>query len=301
MTTITSDAPVSTAPRKRRAAGNFRRTLRTGRGRVGLTLVVFVVAAAAIGPFVTPSPPDTTEGIFFSPASSRFWLGTDVLGRSVLARVLDGGWVLLIMATAATVIGVGLGAIIGMSAAYFRGRIDTVLMRAVDILLAFPQIVLVLLLISVVGSKLWLIVLAVAFSHLPAVARVIRSASIDVTERDFIASDEAIALRRTRILFGEVLPNVVSPLMVESGLRLAWSTAIIAGLSLLGFGQAPPAPGWGEMIYENISGISTNPWGVLAPALMIAALTIGVNTLTDAFARVSMGSDRGALEIERLQ
>jgi len=301
MTTITSEAAVRTSPRKRRASGNFRRTLRTGRGRVGLTLVVIVVGVAAIGPFVTPSPPDTTEGIFFSPASSRFWLGTDVLGRSVLARVLDGGWVLLIMAAAATLIGVGLGAIIGMSAAYFRGRIDTILMRAVDILLAFPQIVLVLLLISVVGPKLWLIVLAVAFSHLPAVARVIRSASIDVTERDFIASDEAIALHRTRILFGEVLPNVVSPLMVESGLRLAWSTAIIAGLNLLGFGQAPPAPGWGEMIYENIPGISTNPWGVIAPALMIAALTIGVNTLTDAFARVSMGSDRAALEIGQFQ
>jgi peptide/nickel transport system permease protein len=298
--TISGTAPAATTVQVRRKAARFRQTIRTGRGRVGLAFVLFTVAVAAIGPFVTPSPPDTTVGTIFGPPSGSFWLGTDALGRSVLARVLDGGWVLLIMALAATLIGVGLGTIVGMTAAYFRGAADTALMRAVDVLLAFPQIVLVLLLISVVGSKLWLIVLAVAFSHLPAVARVIRSASIDVTERDFIASDEAIALSRSRILFTEVLPNVTSPLMVELGLRLAWSTAIIAGLNLLGFGQAPPAPGWGEMIYENISGISINPWGVLAPALIIAALTIGVNTLTDAFARVSMGSDRAPLEMEQL-
>jgi peptide/nickel transport system permease protein len=298
--TMSGVAPPATTVQVRRQAGRFRQTLRTGRGKVGLAFTLFVVAVAAIGPFVTPSPPDTTVGTIFGPPSGRFWLGTDALGRSVLARLLDGGWVLLIMALAATIIGVGLGAIAGMTAAYFRGVVDTVLMRAIDVLLAFPQIVLVLLLISVVGPKLWLIVLAVAFSHLPAVARVIRSASIDVTERDFIASDEAIALSRTRILFTELLPNVTSPLMVELGLRLAWSTAVIAGLNLLGFGQAPPAPGWGEMIYENISGITTNPWGVLAPALIIAVLTIGVNTLTDAFARVSMGSDRAPLELEQL-
>jgi len=298
--TTTDIAPPAPAVRVRRKAGRFRQTIRTGRGKVGLTFVLFVVLVAAIGPFVTPSPPDATVGTVFGPPSGQFWLGTDTLGRSVLSRVLDGGWVLLVMALAATIIGVGFGAIVGMSAAYFRGVIDTVLMRAVDVLLAFPQIVLVLLLISVVGPKLWLIVLAVAFSHLPAVARVIRSASIDVTERDFIASDEAIALSRTRILFAEVLPNVTSPLMVELGLRLAWSTAVIAGLNLLGFGQAPPAPGWGEMIYENIAGISVNPWGVLAPALIIAILTIGVNTLTDAFARVSLGSDRAPLEMEQL-
>lgn len=293
---MTLVAPVS---RRRRTTSSFRRTLHTARGQVGLVLVAVVVAAAVIGPFVTPAPPDSTIGAFFAPASAAYWLGTDDIGRSVLARLLDGGWVLLVMALAATVLGVGLGTVIGMTAAYVRGRWDTLMMRAVDVLLAFPQIVLVLLLISVVGAKLWLIVLAVAFSHLPAVARVIRSASLDVTERDFIASSEAIVLPRSRILFGEVLPNVVSPLMVEIGLRLAWSVAIIAGLSLLGFGQAPPAPGWGEMIYENIPGISTNPWGVLAPALMIAALTVGVNTLTDAYARVSIGSDRASLELEQ--
>lgn len=298
--TVTEVAVPQPSTRPRRRKGSFAQTLRTGRGRVGLTLVLVVAAIAVIGPFVTPAPPDTTVGIFFSPPSAHFWLGTDVLGRSVLARVLDGGWLLLVMAAAATILGVGVGATIGLSAAYFRGVVDTVAMRAVDVLLAFPQIVLVLLLISVVGPKLWLIVLAVAFSHLPAVARVMRSAAIDVTERDFAASNEAIALSRARILFGEILPNVVSPLMVEAGLRLAWSVGIIAGLNLLGFGQAPPAPGWGEMIYENIPGISVNPWGVLAPALMIAALTIGVNTLTDAFARVSMGSDRAALEVEQI-
>ena len=112
--------------RARRAAGSFRQTLRTGRGRVGLALILVVVGVAVVGPFVTPSPPDTTLGPFFTPPSSHFWLGTDVLGRSVLSRVLDGGWLLLVMALAATVLGVGLGTIIGLTAAYFRGLLDTV-------------------------------------------------------------------------------------------------------------------------------------------------------------------------------
>lgn len=290
-------APVPAAARLRRR-GYLRRTLATSRGRVGLGLVLLVVGVAAIGPFVEPQSTVASTTVPYATPSSQYLLGADTIGRDVLSRLLDGGWVLLTMALAATVLGVGLGTVIGMAAAYFRRRVDSVLMRAMDVLLAFPQIVLVLLLISVVGSKLWLIVLAVAFSHLPAVARVIRSASLDVTERDFIASSEAIALSRRRILFGEVLPNVVSPLMVETGLRLTYSIAIIAGLSLLGFGQAPPAPNWGFMIYENLEGLSVNPWGVLAPALMIALLTLGVNTLTDAFARVAIGSDRASRGIE---
>ena len=290
--------PAAPAPRRKARAGYFRRTLRTARGRVGLTLVLFVVAVAVIGPFVAPYSPNDTVTLVFAPASSQHLLGADDIGRDILSRLLAGGWVLLLMATAATAIGVGLGTIIGMTAAYFRGRTDTILMRAVDVLLAFPQIVLVLLLISVVGPKLWLIVLTVAFSHLPAVARVMRSASIDVTERDFVASSEAIALSRRRILFGEVLPNVVSPLMVEIGLRLTYSIAIIAGLNLLGFGQPAPAPGWGEMIYDNIEGISTNPWSVLAPAAMIALVTVGMNTLTDAFARVAIGSEKATRGLE---
>jgi peptide/nickel transport system permease protein len=166
-------------------------------------------------------------------------------------------------------------------------------MRTVDVILAFPQIVFALLLVSIVGPKLWLIVLAVGFSHAPQVARVMRSSALEVSERDFVKASELVGTPRRRIMTREILPNLISPLMVEAGLRLTYSIVIIAGLAFLGFGQTPPAANWGTMINENRAGLVLNPWAVVIPALLIALLTIGTNTFTDAVARVSIGIDRG--------
>ena len=166
------------------------------------------------------------------------------------------------------------------------------LMRAVDVLLAFPQIVFALLLVSIAGPKVWLIVVAVAIAHAPQVARVMRSAALDVCERDFVKSAELIALRASRLMVGEILPNLTSPLMVETGLRLTYSIVLISGLSFLGFGLQPPSPNWGSMINENRVGLVGNPWAVIAPVALIAILTVGMNTFTDAIARVSLGVDR---------
>jgi len=210
----------------------------------------------------------------------------------VLSRVLDGGWVLLIMAAAATAFGIIVGGAAGVSAAYLRGRIDGFIMRTVDVILAFPQLVLALLLVSIIGPKLWLIVIAVGFSHAPAVARVLRSSTLDVSERDYVKSAELQGVRPARLMMREIVPNLVSPLMVETGLRLTYSIVIMAGLSFLGFGQQPPAPNWGTMINENRIALTVNPWGVIVPAALIAVLTIGMNTFTDAIARVAIGVER---------
>jgi peptide/nickel transport system permease protein len=162
-------------------------------------------------------------------------------------------------------------------------------MRTVDVVLAFPQIVFALLLVSIIGPKVWLIVIAVGLGHLPQVARVIRAATLDLTERDFVKAIELEGVSPFKVMSGEILPNLVTPLMVEAGLRLTYSIVIITGLSFLGFGQAPPAPNWGYMIAENRYGLVTNPWATLAPAAMISILTIGTNTFSDAIARVSIG------------
>ena len=169
-------------------------------------------------------------------------------------------------------------------------------MRTVDVLLAFPQLVFALLLVSIIGPKLWLIVIAVGFSHAPAVARVLRAAALDISERDYVKSVELQGVKRAKVMWSEILPNLVSPLMVETGLRLTYSIVTMAGLAFLGFGQPPPAPNWGYMIQENLLGLQTNPWGVVVPVALIALLTIGTNTFTDAVARVAMGVDaaRGA-------
>lgn len=266
--------------------------VRTPRGAAGLGLAGFVVAVAVIGPLVAPYPPSALLTFPFGRPSGRFLLGADFLGRDVLSRVLDGGWLLLVMAVSATALGVGAGAAAGISAAYLRGRPDGLIMRTVDVILAFPQLVFALLLLSILGPRLWLIVLAVGLSHAPAVARVLRSATLDISERDFVKVAELQGVRPATVMAREILPSLSTPLMVEAGLRLTYSIIIMAGLAFLGFGQPPPAPSWGTMINENRTGLALNPWAVIIPALLIALLTIGTNLLTDAIGRAALGVDR---------
>jgi peptide/nickel transport system permease protein len=196
------------------------------------------------------------------------------------------------MAVAATAIGVGLGALAGVYAGYRRGLPDTLVMRAVDVLLAFPQLVFVLLLVSVVGPSDWLLVVAVGLSHAPQVARVMRASTLDVSERDYVKAVEITGVSTSKIMTGEILPNLITPLMVEIGLRMTYSIVIMAGLSFIGFGLPPPVPNWGTMINENRIGLTLNPWAALSPAVMIAVLTIGLNTFTDAITRVALGVER---------
>ena len=262
---------------------------RTPRGKIGLGITAVVISLAVIGPFAAPYSSTSFVSVPFSTPSAHFLLGTDMIGRDVLSRLLDGGWVLLLMALASTIFGLVVGGVAGVSAAYLRGRADGLIMRTVDVVLAFPPLVFALLLVSLMGPKLWLIVFAVGFSHAPQVARVLRSSALDITERDYVKAVELQGVRPTKVMWSEIVPNLTSPLMVEAGLRLTYSIVIISGLAFLGFGQAPPAPNWGYMINENRIGLQINPWGVIVPALLVALLTIGVNTFTDAVARVAIG------------
>jgi peptide/nickel transport system permease protein len=293
-------SPADRAP-ARAAGGRARRhewlsslwaAARTTRGAVGLVLALLIVALAVIGPWVTPYPPNALLTLPFAKPSAHLLLGADFIGRDALSRVLDGGWLLLLMATAATALGVILGAAAGVSAAYLRGVSDGIIMRTIDVILSFPQLVFALLLLSVLGPKLWLIVLAVALSHAPQVGRVLRSATLDISEQDYVKAAELQGMRPAKVMVKEIMPNLISPLMVEVGLRLTYSIVIIAGLAFLGFGQQPPASNWGSMINDNRIGLSLNPWAVIVPALLIALLTVGVNTFTDAVARVAIGVER---------
>jgi peptide/nickel transport system permease protein len=284
--------PTASGLRRHQWASVLWAAVRTRRGAIGLALTSFVVLLAIIGPFVVPQSPNALATVEFARPSGAFPLGSDFLGRDLLSRVLDGGWILLIMAVAATAIGVAVGAMAGMSAAYLRGQADGIIMRTVDVILSFPQLVFALLLLALLGPKLWLIVLAVGISHAPQVARVVRSATLDISERDYVKVAELQGMPPRKIMTKEILPNLVAPLMVESGLRLTYSIVIIAGLAFLGFGQAPPASNWGTMINENRIGLALNPWAVIVPAALIALLTIGTNTFTDAIARVAIGVER---------
>ena len=245
---------------------------------------------------MAPHPATALLTFPFAKPSGAYPFGADFLGRDVLSRVLDGGWVLLLMAVSATVLGIAAGAAAGISAAYLRGHTDGLIMRTVDVILAFPQLVFALLLLSILGPQLWLIVLAVGLTHAPAVARVIRAATLDIAERDYVKAAELQGMRPAAVMAKEILPSLSTPLMVEAGLRLTYSIIIMSGLAFLGFGQQPPAANWGMMINENRTGLPLNPWAVIVPAAMIALLTIGTNLLTDAIGQAAIGVDRKPAE-----
>ena len=272
MTSAQANAQSEQRPRSAWSV-TWRTALRQPRTRVGLVLSGFVIALALFGPLLSRSDP------------------TDFLGQDVLQRVLHGGRTLLWMSLTATILGVLIGLAIGMIAGYSRRRVDGSLMWLMDVILAFPQIVLAVVFVSMLGPLPWLIVLVVALTHIPRVARLTRSLTADCVRQEYIEAAEAIATPKSRILIREVLPNLTTPLAVEATIRLAWSVAIIAALSFVGFGVQPPFPDWGLMINENRIGLVVQPWSVLAPVFLVAILAVGVSLVGDGIARAVSGVD----------
>jgi peptide/nickel transport system permease protein len=276
----------------RKRLRTVRRSLRYGRVRLGLGLLLLVVLVALIGPLVASHNPDDVVGLPAQSPSGQFLLGTDYLGHDVLSRVLWGGRSVLWMSFSAATLGVAVGAAVGLLAAYTRTIADDVLMRGMDVILAFPQIVFVLLFVSLLGPKLGLIVVLVALAWVPQVARVVRGITSDIVHREYVESAELIGLSRWRILTQEILPNVTTPLMVEYGLRLTWSIALIAAISFLGFGIQPPNADWGLMINENRNILTLQPWPILAPAVCIGVFAIATNLIAEGVGRAIAGVDR---------
>jgi peptide/nickel transport system permease protein len=289
-------SPVAAPRRRRPIVVLLRRAWRLPRTKLGATLAFLVVGTALIGPYAAPHSPNAFAGIPYGHPNSTTLLGTDYLGRDVLSRFLSGGRSILGLSLAATAIGLVLGVSIGLVAAYSRGLLDDVLMRIMDVILAFPSIVLALVAVSTVGPKLWLIVLVVGFTTMPRVARVTRGASAEIVERDFVQAAEALGEPRAKLLMGEILPNITSTLMVEASLRLTYAIGLIASLSFLGFGEQPPSSDWGLMINQNREGLTIQPWPVLMPVIAIALLTIGTSLIGDGLSRASAGIDRGGGE-----
>jgi peptide/nickel transport system permease protein len=277
---------------RRRMGALLRDATHLWRTRIGLALILLVVGVAVVGPFVAPHGPQDFVAAPNAGPSAVARFGTDHLGQDVWSRFLYGGREILVLATLSTALGLFLGITVGLIAAYSRGVVDDVLMRAMDVILAFPQIMLALVTIATVGPKPWVIVLAVGFTTMPRVARVTRGAAQPVVERDFVGAAEALGVPRYRILVAEVLPNVLSPLLVEASLRLTYSIGLIAALAFLGFAPNPNGADWGLMIQENQIALIVQPWGVVLPVIAVALLTIGTGLLGDGIGRAAAGIDR---------
>lgn len=261
--------------------------LRRPQGWIGATLLLVVVLLAFVGPFVAPYSPGEILAAPYTPPGGDYVFGTDGLGRDVLSRFLSGGNVILLLALASAVLGVGLGTVLGLIAGYRRGVVGAIIMRTLDIVLSFPSLLLALLFLSIIGPKAWLITATIAISHVPYVARVVESSSLALTGRGFVQYAEMIGVPRHRILLREILPSITAPLTVQFGIRLTWSIGSIASLAYLGMGRQAPDVDWGMMINENQVSIVTSPLTVLVPVAAIAVVTIGANMLADAFGQAS--------------
>jgi len=262
-----------------------RRALRQKRFVFGFVVTLLVVAFALVAPYLAPygeketaGPPYAKDGVF----------GTDYIGQDVLSRVMHGGQGVLAISVLATILGMVLGILIGVVAAYAGGWWDEIIMRLNDVLLAFPQILLALVVLTALENpSAWVIVVLVGASHAPRVARVSRGVALGVVNRDFVVAAEALGERRSRVILAEVLPNMTGPLLAEAGLRLTYSIGVVAALGFLGFAADPGAANWGQMMNENRLGLQTQPWAVIAPVLMIAIFTIATNLMADGLAQLS--------------
>jgi peptide/nickel transport system permease protein len=261
------------------------RFMRSFSGAFGVTIVVFVVAVAIFGRYFAPYDPNVPVTAPLSPPSSHYLLGTDFLGRDVFSRLLYGGRSVITLAALATGLGYLIGMSVGLIAGFSRSRIDPVLMRSVDVMLAFPPLLFLLVLISGAGTGVEVLVIGVAVIQAPGISRIVRTATLEVSVRGYVEAAIARGERSYAVIVREVLPNIMAPVLVDSGLRFTYSILIIASVNFLGLGLQPPASDWALMISDNRQYIAIQAWAVLAPAAMIALLTIGINLTGDAIAR----------------
>ena len=280
---------------EKKPPGVIRVALRMWRTRAGLLILALLSAIALFGRYIAPYTEADAIGLPFKQAGKTrkdSLFGSANVGHDVWSRFLYGGRPILIAAVLATALALVLGTTVGLIAAYNRGKLDDVLMRAMDVILALPQIISALIVISMFGASTVLIVCTVGLSTVPRIARVVRGAAVSVVERDFVAAAESLGESRFRILLSELLPNVSGPLLVEANLRLTFSIGLISGIAFLGFTPDPGAANWGLMVNENRTGLISNHWGVTLPVIAIALLTIGTGLVGDGLARATAGVDR---------
>jgi peptide/nickel transport system permease protein len=263
---------------------------------VGLVMVLFWVVLAFISLFWTPYEPNSSDFIQNLPPNATNWLGTDHLGRDILSRLMQGTQVILLKtrlpgASAVSIpIGVALwgvigslalGAVLGLNAGYRGGWWDQVIMQVLDALIAFPRIVLYLVVIAALGQGDLVVILAIAITGAPGVARLARSLAMDIKTRDYIRAAETRGESVWYIMFREILPNARGPLLVDAMLRVGYAIFAIGTLGFLGIGLPPPDPDWGNMVNEARRNIFANPTAVIWPAMAIATLVIGLNLFAD--------------------
>jgi peptide/nickel transport system permease protein len=257
---------------------------------VGLGMLSAWVIVAIAWPLLVPYPPaEIHPAASLRPPSPQFVFGTDQLGRDIFSRVLAGSRDVLLVAPLATVLGVTLGTLVGLLAGASRGLLAEVLARAIDAVMAFPLIVLALLILATFGASQLSVVLVIGCVFAPHTARVVRAVVLDLRERNFVAAARLRGEAGWYTLLVELLPNARGPIVVEATVRLGYAVFASATLSFLGLGVPPPASDWGLQVADARNFLQTAPWMALFPALAIASLVVAVNLVADGLQR--LGAD----------
>jgi peptide/nickel transport system permease protein len=265
---------------------------RSWAGMLGLILIVLHIIIAVSSPAWIPQDPlEMNADIRSQAPSAEHLMGTDKLGRDVFSRSMLGGRVTLVVTLLAIVIAIAWGGLLGIVLGLVNGRADEIIMRLVDALLSIPWLLILLLIISVMGTEMWVQTLTFGFTYGILTIRVARAATHDYVTCEFVLAARARGERKWTIVMTELLPNVRDVLLVDGAMNWSWMLLGFTSLSFLGFGVVPPTPDWGFMIAKNREILAVQPWAVFGPVVMLGTLIIGINLFSDAFAK-ALGLDR---------
>lgn len=258
----------------------------------GLVVITLAVFAAVFAPWIAPFNPDeqffdglTLEGAPLPPGG-QFWLGTDLLGRDLFSRLLFGAQTSLVIGIVANGIAVLIGSVVGITAGYMRGIVGAVLMRFTDLMMAFPALLLAIVLAAIFKPSLWIVALVIAMVNWVQVARIMYSETVSLSERDFVVAEVSLGVSQGRILLRHITPHLLSSVVVFGTLGISTTVLLEATLSYLGIGVQPPTPSWGNIIFENQTYFATAPWLVFFPGVAIVTVALAFNLVGDAMREI---------------
>ena len=267
----------------RTAPGAWRRRLAGfgPSGLVGLLVLLFWVLAAAFGPFLLSRSGAAGGGDVFAPVSAAHWLGTDYLGRDMLARVIEGARYTVGVAFLATLLASGTGTFLALLAAAGGRAVDATLSRVLDTLTAIPSKMFALLVVAGFGSSVVMLVVTAAIIYVPGSFRIARSLAVNINALDYVTVARTRGESTGYVMLREILPNIAGPMLADLGLRFVYALRLLASLSFLGLGVQPPMADWGSLVRENLGALPVGGISVIAPSVAIASLTIAVNLVID--------------------
>jgi peptide/nickel transport system permease protein len=270
-------------PPRRVADTPLARLMRNRLAMFGLIIVVIVALAALLAPILPLADPNATNtaGRLQPPGSSGYLLGSDQLGRDILSRLVWGARVSLLVAVIAAAIALSVGTLIGVVAGYFGGMVDNVLMRLIDVLLAFPYVLLAIALVAALGPGLINAMIAIAVVNISFYARNVRGAVLSIKSMEYIEAARATGASHARIIFFDILPNIIAPILVLVSLNIGWMVTETAGLSFVGLGAQPPTSDWGSMLADGRRYILLAPHAIVMPGIAIVLLVFAFNSLGD--------------------